>query len=176
MIALEKHIQLFAGLVSNLTDRLIRNKRYNFDRVLPFGDYYIDRFEKARLLNFGDKTSIYDSSYVFGEVKIGKNCWIGPFTILDGSGQLSIGDNCNISAGVHIYSHDTVDRVISGSEITKSPVTIGNNVYIGPNSIIAKGVTIGDFVVVGANSFVNSDIPSHSKGWGSPFKVREQLK
>jgi acetyltransferase-like isoleucine patch superfamily enzyme len=40
---------------------------------------------------------------------------------------------------------------------------IGNNVYIGPNSVISKGVIIGDNVIIGALSFVNSNIKSNSK-------------
>lgn len=143
-----------------------------FDRVLPVGDYLSNRWEKASFCGFGEGTSIYDSCLVFGDVTIGKNCWIGPFTILDGSGgQLIIGDNCNISAGVQIYTHDSVDRVIYGIEIQKDCVCIGSNVYIGPNVVISKGVHIGDYVIIGANSFVNNNIPSKSKAYGAPAKV-----
>lgn len=160
--------QIFYKLVTALRNK----KRKEYNRVLPLGEYIFDRFEKAKYLGFGEGSSIHDSSYVYGDVKVGKNTWVGPFTILDGSGGLEIGDNCNISAGTHIYSHDTIDRVIKGSEISKASVKIGNNVYIGPNVIIAKGVTIGDYVVVGANSFVSKNILSNSKGWGSPFEVK----
>ncbi len=112
---------------------------------------------------------------VLGNVIAGTNCWIGPFTILDGSGgELIIGDNCNISAGVHIYTHDTVDSVIYGGNTSMASVSIGSNVYIGPNVIISKGITIGDFVVIGANSFINKDIPSNCKVFGTPAKVIEQ--
>lgn len=147
-----------------------------FDRVLPVGDYLSDRWEKARFCGFGEGTSIYDSCLVFGNVIVGKNCWIGPFTILDGSGgSLVIGDNCNISAGVQIYTHDTVDRVIYGSELQRESVFIGRNVYIGPNVVISKGVHIGDYVVIGANSFVNSNLVRYSKAYGSPAKIINNL-
>ena len=85
-------------------------------RTLPFGDYIVDRWKKAELLGFGKGTSIYDSSLVFGDVKVGQHTWIGPFTILDGSGGLEIGSYCSISAGVQIYTHDTVQWAISGGE------------------------------------------------------------
>lgn len=147
-------------------------KKRDYNRVLPMGDYFIERAEKANYLKFGEGSTIYDSSYVFGDVKVGKNVWVGPFTILDGSGGLEIGDNCNVSAGVQIYSHDTVDRVIYQKEISKAKVKIGNNVYIGPNSIIAKGVVIGDNVIIGANSFVSKNISSNTKGWGTPFEAK----
>lgn len=147
-----------------------------FQRVLPIGDYISDRWEKAKFCGFGEYTSIYDSSLVLGNVQVGKNCWIGPFTILDGSGgSLTIGDNCDISAGVQIYTHDTVDRVIHDDAIQKNDTMIGNHVYIGPNAIISKGVIIGDYVVIGANSFVNKDIPSYSKAFGTPAKIQDRF-
>ena len=83
-------------------------KKKKFNRVLPFGDYFSDRWEKAKYLGFGEGSSVYDNVVVIGNVKVGKNTWIGPNVILDGSGGLEIGSNCSISAGVQIYSHDSV--------------------------------------------------------------------
>lgn len=161
-------------MIEKLIKKLFKKRdkiKEKFHRVLPMNEYLSDRWEKAAYLGFGEGTNIYDSSLVFGNVKVGKNCWIGPFTILDGSGgELRIGDNCNISAGTHIYTHDTVDKVIYNLAVSKSPVNIGNNCYIGPNVTISKGVSIGNNVIIGANSFVNQDIPAFSKGFGTPFK------
>jgi acetyltransferase-like isoleucine patch superfamily enzyme len=142
-------------------------------RTIPFGDYFVDRWEKARLLGFGEGSSIYDSALVLGDVQVGKSTWIGPFTILDGSGGLSIGDCCSISAGVQIYTHDSKKWAISGgkADYEREPTKIGSRCYIGPQTVIAKGVTIGDGCVIGANSLVLSDIPSGSKAYGVPCKV-----
>ncbi len=149
-----------------------------FNRTLSFGDYVVDRWEKAALLGFGEKTSIYDSSVVIGDVHVGLNTWIGPFVILDGSGRLVIGSNCSISAGVQIYTHDSIQWAISGgrSNYDYAPVRIGNNCYIGPNTIIAKGVTIGDRCIIGANSLVLSDIPSCTKAYGNPCKIISSIE
>ncbi|NUM36057.1 MAG: acyltransferase [Candidatus Brocadiae bacterium] len=156
---------------------LLRQEKYDkFKRMLPFGELIVDRWEKARFYGFGEGTSIYDSSLVLGDVKVGKSCWIGPNTILDGSGGLVIGDHCDVSAGSQIYTHDTVSRVIEGTEISRDPVKIGSHVYIGPNVIITRGVTIGDYVIIGANSLVTHDIPSNSKGWGSPFQIKGKAR
>ena len=156
---------------------LLRQEKYDkFKRLLPFGELMGDRWEKAKFYGFLEGTSIYDSSLVLGDVKVGKNCWIGPNTILDGSGGLVIGDHCDISAGSQIYTHDTVARVIYGAEISHAPVKIGSHVYVGPNVIITKGVTIGDYVIIGANSLVTHDIPSNSKGWGSPFQIKGKAR
>ena len=144
-----------------------------WNRVLPAGEHFSDRWEKARYLGFGEGSSIYDNCYVFGEVLVGRDTWIGPFTILDGSGaQLRIGDHCSISAGVQIYTHDTVRWAVAGQGKAVGPVTIGNNCYLGPATVVAKGVTIGDNVTIGANSFVNKDIPSGARAWGSPCRIQ----
>lgn len=166
-----KSLSLFKS-IKKLILTLITQKKASHQRFLSIPDYFIDRWERAQLMGFESGTSVYDSCLVLGEVHVGKNTWIGPYTILDGSGgSLNIGDNCAISAGVHIYTHDSVDHVINGTPISTAPVVIGNNVYIGPQTIIAKGVTIGDYVVIGANSFVNKDIPAGSKAYGNPVKV-----
>lgn len=147
--------------------------RDRWNRSLPFADYIVDRWQKARALGFGEGSSIYDSSLVFGDVNVGVNTWIGPFTVLDGSGGLTIGDYCSISAGVQIYTHDTVKWATSGGshEPERAPVHIGNRCYIGPNVVVCKGVAIGDGCIVGANSFVNQDIPSDKKVWGVPAQI-----
>ena len=151
-----------------------RENNTKFRRTLTFADYIVDRWDKAAELGFGEGTSIYDSSLVFGDVRVGKHTWIGPFTLLDGSGGgLEIGSHCSISAGVQIYTHDTVERTLSGgaAPIVTAPTRIGSNCYIGPNSVIAKGVTIGDSVVIGANSVVLQDVPAGSKAFGTPCRV-----
>jgi len=141
-------------------------------RVLPLNELLTDRWEKAQFLGFGKGTSIYDSSIVIGDVKVGVNTWIGANTVLDGSGKLEIGSNCSISIGVQIYSHETVEWAISGGEkpYKYQKTIIGNNCYIGPNTIISKGVTIGEGTIIGANSFVNKSFPKGSKIAGNPAK------
>lgn len=160
------------SLVKRLLGVLIRQKKASHDRFLSAADYFIDRWERARMMGFGEGTSIYDSCLVLGNTAVGKNTWIGPYTILDGSGGgLSIGSDCAISAGVHIYTHDTVGHIISGEPVATASVRIGNHVYIGPHAVIAKGVTIGDYVIIGANSLVNHDIPAGYKAFGTPARI-----
>ena len=142
-------------------------------RSLPAMDLFFDRWDRAKAMGYGEGTSVYDSCCIFGNVKVGKNTWVGPFTILDGSGGLEIGNNCSISAGVQIYSHDSVQWAISGGKekYEYAPTKIGNNCYIGPNCIISKGVEIGDECIVGANSFINKSFLAGSKIGGSPARL-----
>ena len=150
-----------------------RRVHSQFARTLPFGDYVVDRWEKARELGFGEGTSVYDSSVVIGDVSVGAHTWIGPFTLLDGSGGLRIGDYCSISAGVQVYTHDTVEWARSGGQVQpeRAPTTIGSRCYLGPNVIVTRGVTIGDGCVIGANSLVRTNIPPGSKAFGTPCRV-----
>jgi len=163
-------------LLNNLRSLWLQRRREvdsSFKRTLPFADYIVDRWEKAKELGFGEGASIYDSAIVFGDVRVGKKTWIGPNVILDGSGGLVIGSYCSISAGAQIYSHDSVKWAVSegkaGYEYAKT--NIGDNCFIGPNTIIVKGVTIGNGCIIGANSLVLDDIPAGSKAYGTPCKV-----
>jgi acetyltransferase-like isoleucine patch superfamily enzyme len=165
------------SLVSKLLKRFfLFRRRYiqnKYKRVLPLNESFTNRWEKAKFLGFGKGTSIYDSSLVFGNVEVGENTWIGPFTVLDGSGNLKIGSHCSISTGVQIYTHDTVSWAISGGKAPYeyASTTIEDNCYIGPNTIIAKGVTLKKGTIVGANSFVNKSFEEGSKIAGNPARL-----
>jgi acetyltransferase-like isoleucine patch superfamily enzyme len=157
--------RVYAGLRTDMAER--------FQRDLPLQDLLTDRWERAHALGFGEGSSIYQSAYVYGEVRVGPNTWIGPMSLLDGSGGLSIGTGVNISAGAQIYTHDTVVRVLSEGKhaIARAAVTIEDYCHIGAQAVIAKGVTIGTHSVVGACAFVNRDVPPYRVVAGVPAKI-----
>lgn len=162
------------ALELNKVHKFLRDEiKRKWDRVLPFGEEITDRWEKAKYLNFGKKSNIYDTSLVFGDVKVGQSTWIGPFTILDGTAGLAIGAYCCVSTGAQIYTHDSIKWALSGgkSKYDYARVSIGNFCYIGPNAIISKGVTIGHHSVVGASSLVNKSFPPFSIICGIPAKA-----
>ena len=102
--------------------------------------------------------------------KIGEGTWIGHFTVIDGSQGLTIGESCEISSGVHIYTHTTHLRCTLGKDKETAPVHIGNHVFIGPNSIISMGVEIGDQAMIAPVSFVGAftKIPKYALYAGAP--------
>jgi acetyltransferase-like isoleucine patch superfamily enzyme len=159
--------------INALHDLLFTEFKKQFNRSLPFTDEVFDRWERAKKLGWGEGSSVYDSSYIFGEVIVGENCWIGPFTIIDGSGGLRIGNNCTISTGVHIYSHDNLKQTLSGGKLPMEheAVAIGNCTYVGPQSMITKGVKIGDHCVIASNSFVSKNVEDYCIVAGNPAKV-----
>lgn len=102
-------------------------------------------------------------------LKVGKNfkrlngvmldpahCWL-----------ITIGDNVTMAPRVHILAHDaSTKQFLNYTKIGR--VNIGNNVFIGAESVVLPNVTIGDNVVIGANSTVTKNIPSNSVYVGSP--------
>ena len=116
--------------------------------------------------------TIYDSTTIVGDVKIGPATWIGPFCSLDGTGGLDIGEGCDISAGVHIQTHDTVRRCVSGKKmpVDYAPVSIWDYVFIGVGATILKGVTIGPHSVVAAGAVVTKDVSPCTIVGGVPAK------
>lgn len=153
---------------------LRQEKKEKFDRSVSFGDLVTDRWDIAEFNGFGEGSSCYDNVLILGDVKVGRHTWIGPNVVLDGRGGLEIGDYVSISAGVHVYTHDTVEWSTSMGEKPerRAPTKIGSGVYLGPQSVIQAGVTIGDRAVIGALSFVNSDVPAGMKAWGQPARVQ----
>ena len=152
-----------------------REKREQYHRHVSVGDLLTDRFEIARDYGFGDGTSCYDNVLILGDVTVGKNCWIGPNVILDGSGGgLLIGDYVDISAGVHIYTHNTVNRSYIGGRCWRGICSDSDRLacLFGPQSVVEKGIAIGDGVVIGAMSLVNRDVPSDLRVWGIPAAPR----
>jgi len=171
----DEQVDKWLSLARKFLRILAARKRQQFNRRVSIGDLLTERADNAAAYAFGEGTTMYDNVLVLGNVRVGKNTWIGPNCILDGSGgELQIGDWCDISAGAQIYTHHTVNRSISLGEkpIEYAPTTIGNGVYIGPNAIIQMGITIGDRAVIGANSLVNRDVPPGAKAYGCPARIQ----
>ena len=108
---------------------------------------------------------------------VGKNCFINyNCTILD-NGKVRMGNNCMLAPNVSIYTAGHAlypDSRNLGYEYGID-VTIGNNVWIGGNTVILPGINIGDNVVIGAGSVVTKDIPAWSFAAGNPCKVIRKI-
>jgi len=112
-----------------------------------------------------------------GKIEIGDYTGASSVVISSRSG-ITIGKYCCIGSNVRIFDHDfhsldpEVRRGPRGcDDCATKPVIIGDDVFIGTNSIILKGVTIGDRAVIGAGSVVTKDVPTDSIAAGNPARI-----
>ena len=86
---------------------------------------------------------------------------------------VEIGDNCQITAGVKIFTHGgaKVARVKDPNFDCFGKVKIGSNVYIGTNSLIMPGVSVGDNVLIAAGSVVTHSVPDNVVIGGNPAHI-----
>lgn len=114
-------------------------------------------------------------AWVIGAPEIGTDVWIGAFTVIDGSGGLTIGHGCDIAAGAQIYTHSTVARCVSdrGRDIERAATRIGRNVHVGANAVILMGADIGDHSIVAAGAVVRegTNAPRFSALVGVPARI-----
>ena len=84
--------------------------------------------------------------------------------------HIEIGDNVTLAPRVHILCHDASTKLFL--DYTKiGNVKIGDDVFIGAESVVLPGVCIGNRVIIGANSTVTHNIPDNVVAAGSPAKI-----
>lgn len=137
-----------------------------------------------------------------GNVVIQKDCWLniafnnpvpGPMIVIDEGSN--VGRRCTISAANRIvggkfvliapnvfiadthHEYQNLGTPIMHQGITthQDMVTIGDESWIGINSVIMGNVQIGKHCVIGANSVVNKGIPDYCVAVGNPAKVVKML-
>lgn len=110
-------------------------------------------------------------------ISVGKNFFANyNCTIIDVA-RVTIGDNCQFAPNVSIYTaghpiHPDIRNTLYEYGVH---VTIGNNVWIGGNSVVLPGVHIGDNCVIGAGSVVTRDVPPWSLAAGNPCRVIRKI-
>ena len=110
-------------------------------------------------------------------IEVGKNFFANyNCTMLDVS-KITIGENCFMASNVAIYTAGHPIHPDSRNSMYEYgiPVTIGDNVWIGGNTVICPGVTIGSNCVIGAGSVVTKDIPDWSVAAGNPCRVIRKI-
>lgn len=129
--------------------------------------------------------------------RAGKNCYIEPPFHCDYGCRISVGDNFYANYDAIIID---VNDVIIGDNVLLGPrvgiytaghpidadirnelleygkkIKIGNNVWVGGNTVFNPGVTVGDNVVIGSGSVVTKDIPSNVIAAGNPCRVLREI-
>lgn len=110
-------------------------------------------------------------------VSIGENFYANFDCVLIDVATITIGDNVMFGPRVCLYTAGhPIDPTVRNSELEfGTPITIGNNVWIGGSAVINPGVTIGDNVVIGSGSVVTKDIPANTIAVGNPCRVIKDI-
>lgn len=107
--------------------------------------------------------NIGENPHFYGPTSWGTEPWL-----------ITIGDNVHITGNCKFINHDGGTLIfrdqIPDLEISK-PIVVGNNVYIGEETMILPGAHIGNNCVIGARSVVTKDIPDNSVAAGVPARV-----
>ena len=121
----------------------------------------------------------------YGEhISIGDNTFVNTNCIFLDNNKISIGKNGLIAPYVQIYTAThplkASDRIVGRGKDTRyltssQPVTIGDQVWIGGNTVIFPGINVGDNVTIGAGSVVTKDIPDNVLAYGNPCRVITEL-
>lgn len=121
----------------------------------------------------------------YGEhIYIGANTFINANCIFIDNNKITIGENVLIGPHVQIYTaghplkaSERIVKTENGTHYLTStkPVTIGDNVWIGGNSVIFPGVSIGNNVTIGAGSVVTKSVPDNVLAFGNPCKIQKEL-
>lgn len=110
-----------------------------------------------------------------GFIEIGDNSLINNYSIIYGNGGVKIGSYTHIAASCTLissnqnFSFKNIPIQYQGE--SREGIKIGDNVWIGANSVILDGVNIGDGSIIGAGSIVTKSIPENCIAYGNPAKV-----
>lgn len=110
-------------------------------------------------------------------IEVGKNFFANyNCTIIDVA-KVKIGDNCQFAPNVSIYTAGHPLHPVSRNSLYEYgiSITIGDNVWIGGNSVVLPGVHIGNNTVIGAGSVVTKDIPDWVVAAGNPCRVIKKI-
>jgi len=113
-----------------------------------------------------------------GRLELGTRVIIGPNTRIMAATSVTIGARCMISWNCSIFDSIGHRMWMEGQDEAEieAPISIGDDVWIGPYSIIMKGVTIGSNSIIGAGSVVRRNVPSGSLVFGNPARVAGKVE
>lgn len=112
-------------------------------------------------------------------ISFGNDCFVNNgVSVIAEFGKITIGDRVLIGPQVCIFDSDfhglTIETRQKRTEIKHGNVVIGDDVFIGANSIILKAVKIGNGAVIGAGAVVTKDVPANSIVAGNPARVLQR--
>lgn len=156
-----------------------KNLCHKYNRIYPEmvghkRDMALRIIGKAKNLFYIESPFYCDYGY---NIEIGENFYSNHNLVILDAGKVIFGDNVFIGPNCGFYTTHhplNTESRINGYAYA-SPITVGNNVWIGGNVAVLPGVTIGDNTVIGAGSVVTKDIPENVVALGNPCKIIKKL-
>ena len=109
-------------------------------------------------------------------IESGENVYFNVNCVVLDCAKVTIGSNVFFAPGVQLYTAThPLDAELRKTLENALPITIGDDCWIGGNSVVCPGITIGNGCVIGAGSVVTKDIPDNSLAVGNPAKVIRKL-
>ncbi|MDD7541480.1 MAG: sugar O-acetyltransferase [Mobiluncus porci] len=108
---------------------------------------------------------------------IGEGTFMNFGCVLLDVADITIGARCQFAPGVQLLTawHPLEATTRRDGWEAGTPITIGDNVWLGANTLVLPGVTIGENTVVGAGSVVTRDLPANVIAFGNPARVQRRL-
>lgn len=116
--------------------------------------------------------SSFQCDYGF-QITVGKDFYANHNCVMLDCAPITIGDRVLLGPNVSLFTaaHPIYPDLRSQGLEYALPITIGNDVWIGGNTVINPGVHIGDGAVIGSGSVVNKDIPANHVAVGNPIRI-----
>ena len=147
----------------SLKNRLFRPMEIKYIRILRKYQSCSNRFGRLYYKFKLHRLSCKSHIQIPAATQIGEGFYIGHSGRIIINSGAKLGKNINIATGVTIGQENRGKR--------RGTPTIGDNVWIGTNSVIVGNVTIGSDVLIAPLTFVNFDVPTHSVVIGNPAKI-----
>lgn len=152
-------ISVIYSLIKFSIIKLFKGKKFKFNLIERFSPNTIIEIRGNAKLEFGKRVRAHNGTKFNvsnnGFLKIGDNTSFNDRCIIACHKKIEIGNDCTFGPSVMIYDHDhdyKAEGVINGTKFKSDDINIGNNCWIGANTVILRGTQIGDNCVVGAGS------------------------
>lgn len=151
--------------------KLVLGKRVKINTMsaIDTGDVFID-----------DDSIIMEQVVIGGmltprsKLTVGKRVKIFPYSFLNPTEEIFIGDDAGIGGANYIFTHGSWQSILDGYPVSFGPVRIEKGVWFPWRVFVMPNVTVGEYATIGAGSVITKDIPARCLAAGSPAKVLRQ--